>query len=416
MRDRIIMHVDANSAYLSWAAVDALQHGTSVDYRELPAIVGGNQATKHGICLAKSIPAKKYGIKTGETLVECRRKCPGLVIIPPDYFLYMKCSSAMNELLREYSHRVQMFSIDESFLDFSGMEKIFGEPIRAAHEIKDRIHKELGFTVNVGISSNKLLAKMAGELKKPNMVHTLFPEEVPAKLWPLPVRELFMVGAATEQKLHSLGLYTIGDLAGTDIELLKMKFNSWGIMLKSFANGIEESPVRPEGNSEIIKGVGNSVTIHFDVTRKEDAYMVLLSLVETVGTRLRLGGFCGRVISVSIRTDRLFSYSHQKKLITPIDCTDAIYAVTRRLFDEMWRGEPIRHLGVRVSDLCANDFIQLSFLEENWEKRRLVDRAIDKIRFRYGAAAVYRSVFMWSGIAPLQGGVVDDYQMMSSIL
>lgn len=416
MDKKIIMHIDANSAYLSWSAVHALQHGSPVDFRDIPAIVGGNQATRHGICLARSIPAKKYDIQTGEPLVDCRRKCPNLLVVPPDYFLYMQCSNAMNEILRDYSDRIQMFSIDESFLDYTGMDRIYGEPFKTAHELKDRIHKELGFTVNIGISSNKLLAKMAGELKKPNMVHTLYPEEIPSKMWPLPVRELFMVGAATEVKLNSMGICTIGDLANTDFELLRYKFKSWGIMLKAYANGIEESNVKPGGSIESIKGVGNSTTIHFDVTQKNDAYMVLLSLVETVSTRLRLGGFSGKVVSVSIRTDKLFSYSHQKKLITATDCTNALFYESKKLFDAMWKGEPIRHLGIRVSDLCRNEFVQLSLLENNYEKQRQVDKAVDKIRYKYGSSSVFRASFVWSGIAPIQGGVVDDYQMMSSIL
>lgn len=416
MDGRIIFHIDANSAYLSWSAVHALQHGCPIDYREIPAIVGGNQATRHGICLAKSIPAKKFGIQTGEPLVDCRRKCPNLIIIPPDYFLYMQCSQAMNEILKDYSDRIQQFSIDESFLDFTGMERIHGNPVETAHEIKDRIHRELGFTVNIGVSSNKLLAKMAGELKKPNLVHTLWPNEIPAKMWPLPVRELFMVGGRTEEKLHGMGIYTIGDLARTDFEYLKYKFKSWAIMLKAYANGVDESPVEQGGEIENIKGMGNSCTIHFDVVTKDDAYKVLLSLIETVGMRLRQGGFSGRVISVSIRTSELYSYSHQHKLIVATDCTNAIYREAKRLFNEMWRGEPIRHLGVRVSDICTNEYVQLSYLEENWETRRILDRTVDAIRFKYGPSSVYRSTFVWSGIAPIQGGVVEDFPVMSSIL
>lgn len=416
MQDNIIMHIDANSAYLSWSAVDALQHGCPIDYRRIPAIVGGNQATRHGICLARSIPAKQYGIKTGEPLVDCRRKCPTLVIIPPNYYLYMQCSATMNEILKDYSDRIQQFSIDESFLDFTGMEKILGEPVKVAHEIKDRINQELGFTVNIGVSSNKLLAKMAGELKKPNMVHTLYPEEVPTKMWPLPVRELFMIGAATEEKLHTMGIYTIGDLAYADFNLLRHKFKSWALILKAYANGIDDSPVRPGENTENIKSVTNSQTIHFDVIKKDEAYLVLLSLIETIATRLRLGGFCGRVISVSIKTDKLYTYSHQRKLVVPTDCTNAIYRQAKKLFDEMWRGEPVRHLGVGVSDLCTNEFVQLSYLEDNWEKQRCIDKAIDAIRRQHGPGAVYRSAFVWSGIAPMQGGVIVDFPVMSSIL
>jgi DNA polymerase-4 len=368
------------------------------------------------IPLAKSIPAKRFRIKTGETLWQARQKCPGLVVLQPNYYLYMQCSSALLEILKEYSDRIQPFSIDEFFLDFTGMERVLGDPLTVANKIRERVKKDLGFTVNIGISSNKLLAKMAGELKKPDMVHTLFPEEISSKLWPLPVEDLFLVGRATAPKLHRLGIYTIGDLARSDIEILKYKLKSWGVTLWNFANGIEGSTVNLCGRISNVKGIGNSTTTPFDVGDRETAFKVLLSLVETVAMRLRHGGFCCRVVSLSIKTKDFYSFSHQRKLAVPIDCTNAIFKEVKRLFDEMWKGEPIRHLGVRVSDLYINDFIQLSLFEENWSKQLKIDRAIDDIRLKYGPRSVIRSTFLWSGINPLQGGVVEDFPVMSSIL
>ena len=197
MQDRIIMHIDVNSAFLSWQAVYNLQRGHSLDLREIPSAVGGNQATRHGIILARSIPAKNHGVKTGEPVWEAKTKCPGLVLVPPDRHLYMKCSSALMDILREYSPRVQQYSIDEAFLDYTGMEKRFGPPLVLAGRLKDRVREELGFTVNIGISCNKLLAKMASDFKKPDRVHTLFPGEIKDKMWPLPVENLFMVGKRT---------------------------------------------------------------------------------------------------------------------------------------------------------------------------------------------------------------------------
>lgn len=216
-KKKIVMHVDANSAYLSWSATSRLQHGDSLDLREIPSVVGGDPETRHGIVLAKSIPAKEYHIETGETLFTAKLKCPELVIIPPNYHLYHQCSDAMVEILREYSPVVQRFSIDECFLDFTGMELLAKDPIKTAHELKDQIKRELGFTVNIGISTNKLLAKMGGDLKKPDMVHTLFSEEIAAKMWPLPISDLFMVGRATTKKLMDRGIRTIGDLAHFDL-------------------------------------------------------------------------------------------------------------------------------------------------------------------------------------------------------
>jgi DNA polymerase-4 len=416
MGERIIFHIDANSAFLSWSAVNALQHGATVDYREIPSIVGGNQATRHGIVLAKSIPAKKYGIQTGEPVIQAKQKCPGLLVLPPEYFVYMKCSSAMIDIIRDYSDTIQVFSIDEVFVDYTCMEKLLGDPVETAHQLKDRIKKELGFTVSVGISSNKLLAKMASDLKKPDAVTTLFKDEIPTKMWGLDVRDLYMVGQATEAKLKRMGIYTIGDLANTEIEFLKYKFKSWGEVLWCFANGIEDSPVKPDGAIPYIKGIGNSCTIHFDVEDRETAHKVLLSLVETVGMRLRNGKFCCRLVQVSIKTNELRSYSHQHKFFVPTDCTNAIYKEACRLFDAMWKGEPIRHLGVRVSELCGNDFVQLSLLENSFEKQRLIDLAVDDIRLKYGSHSVFRAGFLHSRLAPMQGGIVEDFPIMTSIL
>lgn len=418
MRERVIFHVDANSAFLSWSAVNLLQHGSDVDLRTIPAIVGGNQASRHGIVLAKSIPSKKFGIQTGEPVVDAKRKCPNLVVVPPEYFLYMMCSSAMIEIMKDYCDKIQVFSIDECFLEMTGMEKLLGNDyIKIATEIKERIKTELGFTVSIGISTNKLLAKQASEFKKPDAVSTCYPEEISEKLWPLPVRELYMCGTATESKLIKMGIMTIGDLAQTEPEFLYYKLKSWGDMLYSFAHGIEASDVKPDGAIPYIKGVGNSCTIHFDVDDRDTAYKVLLSLVETVGMRLRHGGFCCRLVQVSIKkADDLLSYSHQKKMHVPTDCTNEIYKAACKLFDEAWKKEPIRHLGVRVSDLCKNDFIQLSLLEENFEKQRLVDKAVDQIRIKHGSYSVFRAGFLHSRLSPLQGGVVEEFPIMTSIL
>lgn len=422
--DKIIFHMDANSAFLSWSAVNALQHGAPVDFRNIASVVGGNQATRHGIVLAKSIPAKKFGILTGEPVVSARQKCPSLVVLPPEYHLYMRCSSAMIDIAREYTDCVQVFSIDELFMDCSGMctEKdicaidTVSHSIAVANEIKDRIRNELGFTVSIGISSNKLLAKMASELKKPDAVSTLFEDEIKEKMWPLKVRELYMVGGATEAKLARMGIYTIGDLAMTEPEFLKYKFKSWGELLWCYANGLEDSPVKPGGTIPYVKGIGNSCTIHFDVEDNETAHRVLLSLVETVGMRLRQGGYCCKLVQISIKTNELKSYSHQRKFRVPTDCTNTIFKEACRLFDESWKGEPVRHLGVRVSELCGNDFVQLSLLEQNDEKQRAVDRAVDAIRMKYGSFSVFRAGFIHSRLSPLQGGVVEEFPVMTSML
>lgn len=413
---RIIFHIDVNSAYLSWESVYRLQHGAAVDLRDIPSAVGGDEASRHGIILAKSGPAKKYKIHTGESLFAAKQKCPNLVIVPPHYDLYMQCSAALIRLLEEYSPDIQIFSIDECFMDYTNTEKLLGEPLALAYKIKERIKEELGFSVNIGISSNKLLAKMGGDLEKPDKIHTLFPDEIAQKMWPLPVSELYMVGKATAPKLYKMGIYTIRDLATADPELLKYKLKSYGQMIRNFANGIEESSISTGGHVDV-KGIGNSTTISFDVEDAKTAHMVLLSLVETVAMRLRHSKFCAQLVSVSIKTNEFVSCSHQQKIYIPTDSTMKIYDIACQLFDEIWNGEKIRHLGVRVSELCTNEFIQLSLLEKDCQKQRQIDITIDQIRMKYGSKAIIRSAFLHSRLSPISGGVIEEgYQMMSSIL
>lgn len=416
-RKRIIMHIDANSAYLSWTAVYRLQHGDSLDLRTVPSVVAGNPETRHGIVLAKSIPAKKFGIHTGESTYSAQAKCPELIIVPPNYQLFMQCSSALGDLLRQYSSVVEQYSIDEYFLDYTHSIGLFGDPVRAAHLIKDRIKNELGFTVNVGVSSNKLLSKMGGELKKPDMVHSLFPEEIEKKMWPLPVEELFMIGSATAKKLKSRSIYTIGDLANSDPKEIKLFLKSHGMLVWNYANGYDIAPVR-EDRRIVIKGIGNSTTTSFNVENRETAHLVLLSLTETVAARLRKTGYCAQLISVSLKTNEFYSCSHQKKINMPTDHTDTIHEAVCGLFDELWQGQPLRNLGVRVSELSTNDVIQLALFEKENEKQTALDKVIDNIRSKFGPNSIIRSSFLQSGLRAMTGGTVSDeeYPMMSSLL
>ena len=413
-KERIIFHIDVNSAYLSWIAVSRLQLGHTLDLREVPSVVGGDSESRHGIVLAKSIPAKKYNISTGESLYSAINKYKDLIVVSPNYNLFMKCSNAMFKLLNEYSPCIQRFSVDECFLEMSHYKNNFMD---IAEEIKNRIKKELGFTVNIGISNNKLLAKMASDFKKPNMIHTLFPNEICKKMWPLPVEDLFMVGRATLPKLHKLNIYTIGDLAHYDIDILLNVFKSFGHTLYNYANGIDNSQVR-ENKKLNIKGMGNSTTISYDVTNKDEALKILLSLTEMTASRLRNSNKLCNLLSVSIKTKDFYSYSHQKRIQMSTDSTELIFKGIKELFLECWKGEPIRHLGVRISELNDNEFYQSSLFEEkNIEKYRNLDKAIDAIRKKYGTNAIFRSTFLHSGIKPITGGNgEDDYLFMSSIL
>lgn len=390
---RVIFHIDVNSAFLSWTAVDRLNQGEELDIRTIPSAIGGDSESRHGIILAKSTPAKKYGVTTGEPIGMALQKCPELVCFPPNFPLYSQFSRAMFEILSEYSDRIEQFSIDEGFLDYTGMERLLGPPLETAEKIRQRIKKELGFTVNVGVSSNKLLAKMAGELEKPDKLITLFPEEIEKKLWPLPVGELFMVGRRTVPRLHEMGIHTIGELAKYPQALLEKEFKSFGKMMHAYANGIDDTPVAPADHQSEMKSIGNSTTTPFDVTDKDTAYRILLSLSETVSMRLRCSKLCAQEIAVTLKSSDFKVYSHQKQLLNAVDCTNAVYETAKEIFDEVWKKEPLRLLGIRAGKLCEEDCVQLSILDNDWNKQKKADTAMDAIRLKYGKNTVRRSTF-----------------------
>jgi len=412
--ERIILHVDVNSAYLSWEAVYRLQHGARIDLRTIPSVIGGDEKSRRGIVLAKSIPAKKYDIQTGETLWSARSKCPNLVVLPPSYPLYLSCSDALVRLLKKYSPKVERYSVDECFVDLTGCtQKKTAE--ETAWEIKERCRTELGFTVNVGLSTNKLLAKMASELEKPDKMHTMYPHEIREKLWPMPVRKLFLSGPKTLPKLYKLNIFTIGQLAHASPDLLQHHLKSHGLTIWKYANGIDDSPVVPDGRA--VKGIGNSTTTPFDVDSEKEALLYLLSLTETAAMRLRSNKMLARVVTVSLRDTNLSFYSHQRRLVSPTDSTLLLYRQAKSLFKEMWRREPLRHLGVHLSDLVENKFYQTSFFDDTAVSRQqAIDKTIDEIRASYGADAVVRGLFPHSGIPPLCGGVYEAFPTMRSLL
>lgn len=389
--ERVIFHIDVNSAFLSWEAVERLRQGESMDLREIPAAVGGDIETRHGVILAKSIPAKKYGVTTGEPVVDALRKCPDLVLVKPSHGLYHRYSQAFMEILRQYSDTIEQFSVDEAFVDMTGTRRLFGEPLDAAHRIRKQVSRELGFTVNVGISSNKLLAKMASDFQKPDRVHTLFPEEIPTKMWPLPVRDLFLVGRSAEKKLLSMGIRTIGEIAHTDRALLVSNFKKYGDVLWRYANGVDDSEVetvRPDN-----KGYGNSTTLSFDVTDARSAKEILLGLTEKVCQRLRKDDVRVESVSVQFRFNDLTRASHQCALPAATNITQEIYAHVCRLFDEKWDGTPIRLLGVATTRVSKEERgRQMTLFDDtDYEKLEKLDRAMDSIRNRFGASAIQRA-------------------------
>lgn len=400
-----VFHVDVNSAFLSWEAVYRLRHlGARLDLREIPSAVGGDVAKRHGIILAKSIPAKRFGIQTGEPVPAAARKCPGLYLVPPNYNLYQRSSAAFLDVLRRYSPVVEQYSIDEAYMDMRGMEGLFGEPAEVADRIRGEIRDTLGFTVNIGVGSNKLTAKMASEMEKPDRTHTLFPEELPEKLWKLPVGDLFYVGRATERKLRSMGIYTIGQLAQTDPEILRSHLHKHGQVIWSFANGIDMGEVL--GEPEPNKGYGNSTTVAFDVDDRGTAEQVLLALAETVAARLRADGVEIGVVAVSIRNYCLETYGHQITLPSPTDITGEIWQAACRAFGEAWDGTPIRHLGIHTMKVSKGQSRQARLFDAvDYEKLKRLDRTVDAIRKRYGNDAVMRASFLKSPIDHMSGGI-----------
>lgn len=398
----IIFHIDVNSAFLSWEAVHRLTvEGETEDLRLIPSIVGGDREQRHGVVLAKSVPAKKYGIVTGEPITRALQKCPELLIVPSRHNIYEQYSSKFMAILQEYSPVVEQYSIDEAFMDMTGMEQLFGAPVECAYKIKERIKKELGFTVNVGISHNHLLAKMAGDLKKPDLVHTLFPEEIETKMWPLPVEDLFFVGKATAAKLHTLGIHTIGELANCDRAMLYTHLKSTGDTIWKFANGIDE--VVSGRKHQEAKGYSNETTVAHDVTEKEEAEDILLGLVEQVSGRLRADGKKAEVISVGIKDAWFVSSSHQCVLPNPTAGTRELYEHACRLLSEFWDGKPIRLLNFYASRITEEEGRQLSLFDNtDYEKQEKADAAMDAIREKFGAGAIKRAAFLKPGSKELK--------------
>ena len=365
------------------------------DLREIPSCIGGDPKSRRGIVVAKSIPAKKYGVTTGEPVSMALRKCPELVCVPGDFALFETCSRAFKKICASYAPVMESFSIDEVFLDMSGTQKIYPDPVKLAHEIKDRIREELGFTVNIGIGTNKLLAKMASDFEKPDKVHTLFPAEIPTKMWPLPVRDLLFLGKASEQKLIKAGIKTIGEMARyPETEIQRLLGEKTGHQLYEYANGRDDSPVR--GEREEAKGYSAETTTEEDIVTYEQAFSLLLAQCDVVAARMRKDGKKCSCVSVTYRMLDFRTRSHQKKLGNPTDVTEEIFVQVKNLLYECWQCQPLRLIGVALTDLTSDDFRQMSLFEntENHEKQKKVDGVVDDIRKRFGNGMIVRGSTM----------------------
>lgn len=416
--DRIIFHIDVNSAFLSWTAVERLKQGDPIDLREIPSIIGGDKEKRHGIVLAKSIPAKAFHIHTGEPIVHALEKCRSLTIAPPDHTMYQEKSRILMNFLKTITPDIEQVSIDECFLDFTSIASHYESPLAAAAKIKDTIYQTMGFTVNIGISDCKVLAKMASDFKKPNLVHTLFKTEIQEKMWPLPVSSLYMCGKSSVEELRKLEIVTIGELALADPRIIQLHLKSHGKLLWEYANGIDDSCV--ESIPESAKGIGNSITLSKDADDPDTIHRVLLALSDSVSERLRKASSRAYMISVEVKYSTFVKSSHQTTLTVPTNISHTIYTTACQLFDELWNGSPIRLLGIRTSKLTdetepiqmsLEDFVSLSPNEKTVvspdktpvkttasaaapkptaEKNQKLDKALDAIRSKYGADAIVR--------------------------
>lgn len=387
--ERQILHIDVNNAFLSWTAVHKLKNGENIDIREIPAIIGGDETKRSGIVLAKSNIVKKFGVVTGETIYSARKKCPNIYVFQADYKIYKEYSNKLYKLLLDYTDKIERFSIDECFLDMT--EYLLKSTLMdKAIEIQNRVNSELGFTVNIGLSTNKLLAKMASDFEKPNKIHTLYPQEIQAKMWNLPVSELFMLGRKTAPKLNNMQIKTIGDLAKCDLNKLIKKFGKHGKLMWEYANGIDTSEVIYKYENP--KSISNSTTLARDIADIDTISEVLLTLTEYVTYRLRKYNMVAGIVNVGLRTNEFKDFSHQGKLDSLTSNTKDIYKKAKDLLVQMYNGETIRLVSLKIDGLCDKEETQISLFDNlNNKKQEELDKTLDNLKNKFGYTIVTRA-------------------------
>ena len=404
MKDKVFFHIDVNSAYLSWEAANRKKMNIGgPDLINIPSAVAGNPERRSGIILAKSQSAKKFGIKTGEPVGIARTKCPNIYLVPPNFDLYVEYSSLLMDFLRIYSPSVYQYSIDEAFVDMTGTQRLFGNPMDCADTIRQRVREELGFTINVGVSDKMVLAKIAGDFSKPDKTHTLFQSEIEEKMWPLPIEDLFFVGRKTSKKLRSLGIETIGQLANTDINFMKRHFKKHGLVIHNHANGIDGYDFFQKTTANN-RSVGNSTTTSSDIYSFEEARHWILALSETVCARLRRKNSTAAVVSVEL-VDRDFKRGQaQKSLGFRTNRVSDIYEAACEIFKSLWWGKPIRHIGIATSKVQGKNSNQLSFSNQLSSKEEKLYIAMDDIRAKYGDDSIKRASFLRGEADHMEGG------------
>lgn len=388
---RIIMHVDVNNAFLSWNALYLLKNGFNKDIRNCYAVIGADEKSRHGIVLAKSMPAKKMGVVTAEPIYMAKKKCPNLEVYPPNYFWYKEMSNKMFDLIRTYTPDIEIMSIDECFIDYTKVKHLYGDEIKFAYKLQKEIYDKLGFTVNVGVANCKLCAKMASDFSKPYKVHTLFENELETKMKPLPVDDLFFVGKKTAEKLHNLNIHTIKDLSVSDPAYLYKYFKNQAIKLVESANGIDNSEVETERGAS--KGISNSTTLSYNLVYKEQAYEILEEISDNITRQLRKEKRYANTVSVNVK-DRFFkSSSHQIKLKNPVNKTSEVFEIAKKLFDELWDETPLRLIGISLTDLTDVGLYQVSLFEDtkDLDKANDLENVVDEIKNKYGVKSINKA-------------------------
>lgn len=389
--ERLILHIDVNSAFLSWSALKLLEEGYKKDIRNEIAVIAGDPNKRHGVIVAASIPAKKLGIRPPVNLYEARKKCKDLIVVQPDFNYYYNKSKGLMEYLKSLFPEVQQYSIDECFIDYSSMKMLYGDEVKYAYKLKDEIYKRFGFTVNVGIGNNKLSAKMASDFEKPNKVHTLYKNEFKEKVWYKDISELFMAGKSSCNKLRELNINTIGELANADINMLIRNLKSQGKLLYEYANCIDESKVETETYNER-KGIGFSRTLEFDSDDKELIFKYLYDFSKDISEKLRYKKIYANTLIVTIRNYDFKTINHQKKYINGINSTRDIYEKSKDLFINTWDKDPIRLIGLRATDFTESNNYQLSLFEKNISSKdeEKIEDLIDKINKEYGDNSIFK--------------------------
>ncbi len=389
--ERTILHSDCNSFY---ASVECL-HNPAI--RNKPVAVGGDVEQRHGIILAKNQIAKRFHVSTGEALWQAKLKCPNLVIVPPHYDLYMRFSRMAREIYLDYTDKVEPFGLDECWLDVTG-DAAGRNGITIAQEISQRIKYELGITVSIGVSYNKIFAKLGSDYKKPDAITPIGKDNYKEIAWPLPVSDLLYVGPATQRRLKSYCVHTIGDLADVPEETLLAWFGKWGEVLHCFANGLDLSPVAMYDNQPVVKSIGNSTTTPRDLKTDEDVKIILYVLADSVARRLREQGFKGRTICISVRDNQLYSFTRQHTLGAYTKITSEIAAAGMELFKRHYRWQnPIRSVGISVTDLTSDTVPTQTDLfcdERSRVKKEHLDHAVDRLKDRFGSYTVQPAVLL----------------------